>query len=481
MLILAPIDLWTPQDSMQGVQIFGATGSGKTSGSGQAIAKSLLRAGFGGLVLCAKTDERETWQRYCEETGRTDSLLIFDGSGKQRFNFLQYEQERPGAGGGQTENIVELLFTALRTGRAGSGGGSNEEFWENAARQLLRNAVDALRLAGEPLTLMALMRVIASGPQSKEMKEDPSWLSSSECLALLERADARDLSERDRHDLEVTTEFWLEAFPRMDERTRANIISTFTGMADGFMRGALHELFCTDISVVPELTHHGTVIVVDLSIKEYHKLGRTAQIIWKYLWQRATEQRCVDDTTSPTFLWADESQFFVTENDAEFQSTARSKKAISVYLTQNISNYYKNIGGQDPKAATDSLLGNFQTKIFHANGDAVTNEWAERLFAKDWKHHTGIGSSDNTGQDNQSGSTSSFNTNESLDPIVPASWFTTLRTGGHENNLLVDAIIFQGGRVWNATNSNWIKTTFSQVERPVQTRKLFRRRRPSGG
>lgn len=33
---------------------FGSIGSGKTSGSGQALALAYLRAGFGGLVLCAK-------------------------------------------------------------------------------------------------------------------------------------------------------------------------------------------------------------------------------------------------------------------------------------------------------------------------------------------------------------------------------------------------------------------------------------------
>ena len=39
-----------------GFQIFGGTGSGKTSGSGSFIASAMLASGFGGLVLTFKPD-----------------------------------------------------------------------------------------------------------------------------------------------------------------------------------------------------------------------------------------------------------------------------------------------------------------------------------------------------------------------------------------------------------------------------------------
>ena len=42
------IDAWRIKDACEGVVIFGATGSGKTSGSGQTLACAYLRAGFGG-------------------------------------------------------------------------------------------------------------------------------------------------------------------------------------------------------------------------------------------------------------------------------------------------------------------------------------------------------------------------------------------------------------------------------------------------
>src|SRR6516162_5396584 len=63
-------DVWTLRDACQGVLIMGENGSGKTSGSGGLLARRHLQAGFGGLVLCFKTDEADLWRSYLKRTGR---------------------------------------------------------------------------------------------------------------------------------------------------------------------------------------------------------------------------------------------------------------------------------------------------------------------------------------------------------------------------------------------------------------------------
>ena len=88
LLGLSPSDTWCLRDAFEGSVIFGGIGSGKTSGSGRNLAHAMLRGGFGGLVLCAKPDERARWERYCADTGRAASLVVFDGSGRRKFNFL---------------------------------------------------------------------------------------------------------------------------------------------------------------------------------------------------------------------------------------------------------------------------------------------------------------------------------------------------------------------------------------------------------
>ena len=460
LLRLSKRDAWTIGDSFEGTQVFGATGSGKTSGSGAAIARAMLAEGYGGLVLTAKPDERAAWERYCAQTGRSDSLVVFGIDGAHRFNFLDYELRRPG--GGLTEAIVEVFGVVMSAINAGSSG-SNEAYFEQARDQLLRNAIDLLRFSEGTLSLTDLLRVIRTGPRGFEDLDDPGWRESSFCAQCLTQALGKAGSQVPS-DLEETVLYWTEEFPGLPDRTRASITSTFTTAADGLVRSPMRELFCSTTTVVPELTHQGVVLVIDLPIKSYHRVARIAQLIWKTMWQRATESRTGPALERPVFLWADEAQEFATARDAKFQATARSARAATVYLTQNIPGYLASLAGKaEAQAATDSMLGNFQTKIFHANGDAVTNEWASKAVASDWVWRTSTSTNNQPKQDGR-GHVPAVNASsqQSFDPQVPPIRFTQLRKGGPASGFLVDGIVFQGGRRWWGTGKNWIEVSFQQ-------------------
>jgi hypothetical protein len=51
---------------------------------------------------------------------------------------------------------------------------------------------------------------------------------------------------------------------------------------------------------------------------------------------------------------------------------------------------------------------------------------------------------------------------DSLDFEVQPGEFTTLRKGGPDSGYCVEAIAFQGGRIWNETSTNHIKVGFAQ-------------------
>ena len=150
-------------DAQTGVCVFGATGSGKTSGPAKHLAYGYLAAGFGGLVLCAKKDERHQWQEWAAETGRTDDLVIVNAEADWRFNFLDWEASRPEAGGGLGINIVNLLdeIAGAISGNT-EGGGGNSKFWEDALHHMNTNLVDLILLAGAKVSL-PLLRSIQIG------------------------------------------------------------------------------------------------------------------------------------------------------------------------------------------------------------------------------------------------------------------------------------------------------------------------------
>lgn len=455
-------DAWRVRDACEGTQIFGTTGSGKTSGSGQAIAKAFLANGFGGLVLCAKVDERELWERYAAETGRSGDLAIFSPAHPWRFNFLDYERNRAGAGAGLTENIVQIFNKALELAESGTlSAAGSDPYWQRATTQLLRNAVDLLGAATGSVSLGELQKLVTSAPTSRDEVKSAAWQQDSflyECV-IKGQGNLGRLSASQQRDFVLSLDYWLSEFAGMDQRPRSSIVSSFTSMADGFLRGLMFDLFCTETTLLPEFTHEGAVIVLDLPVKEYGLVGIIAQGIFKYLWQQAVERRRVGPDTRPVFLWADESQFFANSYDMLFQTTARSARACTVYLTQNINNYYTMMGGKNPKATVDSLLGNFQTKIFHTNGDAVTNNWASEMISKSFQDQVSYGR--NTG-DGKNGDGSSSNVSKALHYEVQPSAFLTLRNGGPDNDKEVDAILFKAGREWHASGRPHRLVSFAQ-------------------
>jgi type IV secretory pathway TraG/TraD family ATPase VirD4 len=451
---------WSLADAFQGVQIFGGTGSGKTSGSGQAIARAFLDGNLGGLVLTAKTDEAGTWEGYARDAGRQMDLIVVDETTKHRFNFLSYELNRPGAGAGHTENLVNLFCTVLEASerRHGQSNGG-DSYWQRTLKQLLRNAIDLAVIATGDLDLPKLYRIITTAPRSIEEAKSERWRldAESDCSAAIEAAAVNATAKGREDDFALTRDYWLKEFPGLANETRSAIVSIFTSMADCFLRGTLRKLFCTDTNFTREDTFDGKIIVLNLPVKEHNELGQFAQVLFKYIWQRAVERRIppgtdratAEQTIRPVFLWADESQFFANSYDALFQSTARSSRACTVYLTQNLPSYFSAFGGANSRAEVEAFVGNLQTKIFHANGDPTTNNWAADSIGRTRQMNFSGSLSEqlSRGQGN-AGLNQSAGGTQVVEYVVQPQEFTVLRTGGEECELKVDGIIFQGGRRW---------------------------------
>lgn len=469
LLSLSSNDPWTAHDAYEGTIIFGGNGSGKTSGSGKDIAKAFLRDNFGGLVLTVKADEASRWQSYASETGRASDLVIVQPGLPATLNFLDYEASRPGNGGGLTYELVRILQTAMEGGRERRK--ADNPFWEDAVAQLLTNAIDLALMATGRVSLPAIMDVIRSAPLSladtatlgyDDAKRDALraergavWAQDSICADWLRLA-YKSTKDTDRaEDFCETHEFFVREWATLDDRTRSNILSTLMSRLAGLLRTPFRQLFCGKTTIAPEATFDGKIVILNLPVKEYGEVGRFAQILFKTIWQRAAERR--GSFGRPVFLWADEAQFFVTKYDMLFQQTARSARAASVYLTQSVVNFRAALDAGDATSISDSLLGNLQTKVFHANACPLTNEYAERLFGSELQAtgNVSVGAGGITG-----------GYQRTMLPILPAIKFTTPRKGGVANNKVVEAYVFQAGKVWHGNDGkrqkNWILSSFTQ-------------------
>jgi type IV secretory pathway TraG/TraD family ATPase VirD4 len=395
-----------------------------------------------------------------------------------RFNFLRYELKRPGAGAGHTENLVNLFCSVLEASERRSGqSNGGDSYWQRTLKQLLRNAIDLAVLALDDLDLPSLYRIITSAPVSRADVTDEEWRKDSACFALLEVAAGKAEAKGRKEDYSLTRDYWLKEFPGLANETRSAIVSIFTSMADCFMRGALRKLFCTDLNFGPEDTFKGKIIVLNLPVKEYNELGQFAQVLFKFMFQRAVERRIpagisrktAETTIRPVFIWADESQFFVNSYDALFQSTARASRACTVYLTQNLPSYFSAFSGANARSEAEAFLGNLQTKIFHANGDPTTNNWAAESIGRTRQMNFYGGMSEGIAKGGAGGINQSAGSSQVLEYLVQPQEFTRLRTGGEECDFEVDSIIFQGGRRWlvpskdETVTRNFVRHIFPQM------------------
>ena len=445
-------DYWRLRDSLEGLAIFGAQGSGKTSSSGRLIAKRFLAAGFGGLVCCAKQDEADLWRRYLKETAREDDGRFFSVGGDLRFNFIDYESKTSDVG--FVENLVQLLTDVASIRRPDPGGG-NQEFWRAERRKLLLNTLTLLLLAGEPIEIDSIYGVIDSSPQTgeqvaKDDEENREWRKRSYCYGLLVEAQQRH--GVNHRELQITGHYFCKERVAIHAPTRSTIESEFTGLFDTLRRGKIGELFGTTTNLSPADILDGRVVVIDIPVDVWREVGQLSQVAWIQSLMRAVDRRAYrPPATRPVFLWADEAHRFSIPVDAEFQSGARSKGLAAVRISQNLPGYY-DAYGRDGKHKVEQLLGCHGTKIFHRNDDPVTNEWASKLIASDVIYKASL-------------SSSTFATlNTSLAEHEEAScsprMFLGLKNGGRSNKYVTEAIITQSGRLF--AGDRWFIGEFSQ-------------------
>ncbi len=515
LLKLSALDSFTLRDACQGVHVFGGIGSGKTTGSGKAIAAAYLRAGMGGLVLCVKPEEVEQWVRYARENGRANSLVLFGERGGG-FNFITYELARQGADG--TGSVVECLMRILEAARLSHPSASQgQQFWDDAMRQLLRNTIPALYAATGTVRIGDIVRFVSSAPTSLDQAHSSAWQQASFMFATMMAAEKQPVRRLAADDLGKMGSYWHDEFAQLDPKTRSNIAISLSTALDRFNRGRLQRAFCAETTLVPELTFHGAIIVMDMSALTWNEDGIIGQQLFKYMWQRAVLSRNALEPKHrerPVFLWADESQYFVNSYDTDFQSTCRSSRACTVYLTQSLPTYYAKMGGEQAKHKADMLLANFVTKIFHNNADPETNRWAADTIGRsiqrrgtynegrttsrsygmnegensNWGTNSSVGTS-RDGQGNTSISSSFGNSSgvgentgrnrgvnrgdsysggysETMDyEIEPADFARALKTGGPANAGNVTAVWFQAGKKFNDSRRNYLLTRFEQPVR----------------
>lgn len=426
---------WTIGDSFEGVQVFGDTGSGKTSTSAGVLSAAMLRAGYGGLVLTVKPEETGHWHQHLDENGRHEDAVFFSPEERDCFNFLDYELRHGARLGLGSKNATRILVELVSMAQRDAGAG--DPFWRQSAEVLIGHTLDLMSAAQAVPSMVLANEIIQSGPLFADQVKDAQWRERSKCWELLVQGRER---AGDSHDFRQAEAYWLRDFPLLPEKTRQSIVATFTAaVAHHFCGAAMHQLFGGRTSVSPDDIFDGRIVVVSLPLMEYGAAGRFASIVWKYCTQLALERRT--DRRRPVFIFSDECHYFLTRHDQLFQTTARSARCAVVYLTQNRSNYYAESPGDAGRNRVDSMCACLKTQIMHqCSHDATRKAFADaigkrRITRPSVTHNFGHGKT----------------THSETEQLVDEHWVlpdeaTKLKTGGEAHKCRVTALVTRAGK-----------------------------------
>ncbi|WP_145377600.1 type IV secretory system conjugative DNA transfer family protein [Symmachiella dynata] len=387
-------------------------------------------------------------------------LIVFSPDGPWRFDFLDYEMRQ----GGHTRNITRLIMTIGETLRSSDHSASeNSDFWEREQERMLYNAVQIIKVATGKVTAPDLQRFIGGAANGAEEISSESWQTGfhHQCIRAAYLADK---SAVDTHDCQLAFDYWLSELPRMASKTKSSIEVGVNGILHVFNTGITRSLVSGGTNVSPDDMFDRKWVMVNMAPAAWGDIGSFINAGWKYLTQKAILRRDATEGDSINVIWCDEAQQFVNSFDSQYLAQCRSHLGCMVFLTQSLSSLYSVLKGPAGRHQADALMANFGHTIIHAC-DPISAEWASSKLGKTLQ--TFIGGSmapttdlwdDLKGHSQYTGSFS-----EHYESVVqPNVFMNGLRTGGHVNGLMCDAILLRNGQPFS-NGQNWLNVSFSQM------------------
>jgi len=254
-------DPYRTRDLLRSVGVFGATGSGKSSGSGDWFGNAIVAyPRSSGLILCAKPEDKPMWEKMFARHKREKDYSVFEPGGTCRFNFLDFVLQS----GGDTRQVTKCITTIGETLRSDkSGGTENSRFFEREEERLLYNAVGIVKLATGKVTAPDLQKFITTAPLSAVQIATPQYQASFHFQSML-KAEKTPKSPVEQHDYEQATDYWMSEFPNQADKMRSCTTAGVLGVLHVFNTGEVRELVSTTTNVTPNDMHERGHWVLDL-------------------------------------------------------------------------------------------------------------------------------------------------------------------------------------------------------------------------
>ena len=394
-------------DACQNIVVLGATGSGKTTRAINPMLVQLLDQDAGGMIFDIKGDYKKDVLHFAKQAGRSVTVIGV-GDGNKGINLLS----------GLTPEVAASFLKSIVLLAGGYG---MEKFWVDTAAALCKNALGVLSFVPGYYSLEGLYLYLFNADKRVEIEKEISELPA--------------LKEKRKRLLDSYMAYHDQQFDKMEDKTKAGVLSTVSQFLEPFLHPELIDAFCSQSndSVNMEDVLNGAVYLVDLPIHTWGLGGKVVYSLIKLRFYNVMQQRTSRPEWNhdrPVFFICDEFQEIVSASkdglsDLNFWDKSRNSKTIGIISGQAVSSFYSAVGNRD---VANTLLQNFRQKLCFKTEDTDTlnyfNNLAGRVEVKR------VSYSDSTGQSHRNYGSSYDSHSESVStverPILDSQLFRSL-------------------------------------------------------
>ncbi len=441
-------DNFTYRDLLRSFMVMGATGSGKSSSIGRALAIAIAGCtNIGMLIIGSKPEDEDFWKNIL----RDREMIIVSPQHNNRFNVIRHLVKS----GADAREITEFIMTVAESMQRAEGTDS-EPFWITQNQRGIHNAVEILLLADGTLDATTLHAFINDAATDPLAVQSPEWQKGVHYQTVA-RAYAATKTPAQQQDFRQAEAYWMEEVPKMGDKMRSSIYAGIFGILHPFCTGTVRELIGSDTNF--ELDN-GKIIFVDMSVSSYGASGACVGGAFKFVMQRHVLKR--KDWKHIILIWIDEYQNHITGYDAKYLAECRSHGGAMIVLTQSMHSFYSSIGGKEAQSKAKMLMTSFGHKCFMALGDDESAQYACSLVGKDIRrlastsYHGGA-----KAKESPQGAFNTSVTEHVEDVILPRYFMTGHLTGGAACGYVCTGWLIRSGQEFS-NGMNAIKVSLSQ-------------------
>ena len=342
--------MYIEKDSLyQNLLITGSIGSGKTTGVMCNICESLIKRGYGGVILDIKGNFVDSVENICTKTSRMCDFKEISMSSSYSIDLLPKDLSNL-----EISAMIKQVITLI------SPSNNSDSYWLDKVQNVILNLLIIIGYyTGGKKSIYEIHKLVIS---EEYLNEKMAFCKDN----LIKGADC----EKVVFEMNGAISFIKNEYLTLDARVKSIVKSEITRLTIPLVTEyEIYNKFCNENINTKKIDFKDRkqIVVLSIDVGKNKMLAQIVSVFLKLQFQMEVLQNIGQKNT--VFFIADEYQEFVNVEDARFLSLSREAKCINVISTQSYSSIRNTLKDE---TSTNVIIQNLVNKLWLRNDDNYT-------------------------------------------------------------------------------------------------------------